>query len=255
MLAISFLYILVTVFSQSKCKCNFFYLVFKSKLMKEERWYFFVWLAFICTVLLWSDLNVWSILYSVSSEVTLMCGLFYILCASAVEEAVEQSHFALFFNQGQCCCAGSRTYVQESIYDEFVERSVERAKKRVVGDPFNLKTEQGPQVKGERRLHAAVWVSLTQRWLLNTQLHTCSFSFMPMHGCLSISQGFLTTAYAYYCVSFKSTLCARHQDPLNWKWTIFFTFVPGHFFLFSHNFTSKSNNFFFVWIWSSYLHA
>lgn len=67
--------------------------------------------------------------------------------ASAVEEAVEQSHFALFFNQGQCCCAGSRTYVQESIYDEFVERSVERAKKRIVGDPFNFNTEQGPQVQ------------------------------------------------------------------------------------------------------------
>ena len=68
------------------------------------------------------------------------------VCVLAVEEAVEQSHFALFFNQGQCCCAGSRTYVQESIYNEFVERSVELAKKRVVGDPFNLKTDQGPQV-------------------------------------------------------------------------------------------------------------
>lgn len=65
----------------------------------------------------------------------------------AVEDAVEQSHFALFFNQGQCCCAGSRTFVQADIYDEFVERSVERAKKRVVGNPFDIKTEQGPQVK------------------------------------------------------------------------------------------------------------
>lgn len=64
----------------------------------------------------------------------------------SVEDAVEQSHFALFFNQGQCCCAGSRTYVQEDVYDEFVERSVERAKRRMVGDPFDLKTEQGPQV-------------------------------------------------------------------------------------------------------------
>lgn len=59
---------------------------------------------------------------------------------------MEQSHFALFFNQGQCCCAGSRTYVQADIYDEFVERSVERAKNRVVGNPFDLNTEQGPQV-------------------------------------------------------------------------------------------------------------
>lgn len=70
----------------------------------------------------------------------------FLFLPDSVEYAVEQSHFALFFNQGQCCCAGSRTYVQADVYDEFVERSVERAKKRVVGDPFNLKTEQGPQV-------------------------------------------------------------------------------------------------------------
>ncbi|KAI2664096.1 Aldehyde dehydrogenase, mitochondrial [Labeo rohita] len=69
-----------------------------------------------------------------------------ILSDANMEEAVEQSHLALFFNQGQCCCAGTRTFVQENIYDEFVERSVERAKKRTVGDPFDLKTEQGPQV-------------------------------------------------------------------------------------------------------------
>ena len=53
------------------------------------------------------------------------------------------------FKQGQCCCAGSRTLVEESIYDEFVERSVERAKKRTVGNPFE-KNEQGPQVDKEQ---------------------------------------------------------------------------------------------------------
>lgn len=73
-----------------------------------------------------------------------------ILSDANMEEAVEQAHMAIFFNQGQCCCAGSRTYVQESIYNEFVERSVERAKKRVVGNPFNLQTEQGPQVDDEQ---------------------------------------------------------------------------------------------------------
>lgn len=67
-----------------------------------------------------------------------------------VEYAVEQAHFALFFNQGQCCCAGSRTLVQEDIYQEFLERSVERAKKRTVGNPFLLSTEQGPQVSRVR---------------------------------------------------------------------------------------------------------
>lgn len=69
---------------------------------------------------------------------------------SDMVQAVEGSHFALFFNQGQCCCAGSRTFVEEKAYDEFVERTVERAKKRTVGDPLDAKTEQGPQVDAEQ---------------------------------------------------------------------------------------------------------
>lgn len=63
-----------------------------------------------------------------------------------MDQAIEGSHFALFFNQGQCCCAGSRLYVEEKCYDEFVAKSVERAKRRIVGDPFAADTEQGPQV-------------------------------------------------------------------------------------------------------------
>lgn len=59
---------------------------------------------------------------------------------------VEGCHFALFFNQGQACCAGSRLYVEESAYDEFVEKSVARAKRRTVGDPLDPNTEQGPQI-------------------------------------------------------------------------------------------------------------
>src|SRR4029079_14277036 len=63
-----------------------------------------------------------------------------------LDAAIEGSHFALFFNQGQCCCAGSRLFVERKVYDEFVGRSVERATRRTVGDPFDPKTEQGPQV-------------------------------------------------------------------------------------------------------------
>lgn len=44
---------------------------------------------------------------------------------------------------GQCCCAASRTYIQDDIYDEFVERSAERANKRTIGNPFDMSTEQG----------------------------------------------------------------------------------------------------------------
>ncbi len=63
-----------------------------------------------------------------------------------LDEAVEGAHFGLFFNHGQCCCAGSRVFVEEKIYDKFVEKSGARAKRRTVGDPFNPTTEQGPQV-------------------------------------------------------------------------------------------------------------
>jgi aldehyde dehydrogenase (NAD+) len=63
-----------------------------------------------------------------------------------LDQAVEGAHFGLFFNHGQCCCAGSRVFVEEKIYDRFVEKSGERARKRTVGDPFDPKTEQGPQV-------------------------------------------------------------------------------------------------------------
>jgi aldehyde dehydrogenase (NAD+) len=63
-----------------------------------------------------------------------------------MDQAIEGSHFALFFNQGQACCAGSRLFVEDKIYDEFVDKSVARASRRTVGDPFDASTEQGPQI-------------------------------------------------------------------------------------------------------------
>ncbi|KAI5651557.1 aldehyde dehydrogenase family domain-containing protein [Phthorimaea operculella] len=71
-------------------------------------------------------------------------------CCADLEYAVEQSHMALFYNMGQCCCAGSRTFVEDKIYDKFVEMSAERAKRRVVGNPFDPKTESGPQIDSEQ---------------------------------------------------------------------------------------------------------
>nr|XP_015222024.1 PREDICTED: retinal dehydrogenase 1 [Lepisosteus oculatus] len=63
-----------------------------------------------------------------------------------LDHAVEQAHHGLFFNQGQCCLAGSRVFVEESIYEEFVCKSVERAKKRVLGNPLVPGVDQGPQI-------------------------------------------------------------------------------------------------------------
>jgi len=63
-----------------------------------------------------------------------------------IDNAISWVNFGIFFNHGQCCCAGSRVYVQESIYDKFIQRFKERAQKNVVGDPFDANTFQGPQV-------------------------------------------------------------------------------------------------------------
>jgi aldehyde dehydrogenase (NAD+) len=63
-----------------------------------------------------------------------------------LDAAAAGAEFGLFFNQGQCCCAGSRLFVEESVHDEFVERIVQRAQQRVLGNPFDTETSQGPQV-------------------------------------------------------------------------------------------------------------
>jgi aldehyde dehydrogenase (NAD+) len=73
-----------------------------------------------------------------------------------LDEAVEGAHFGLFFNHGQCCCAGSRVFVEEEIHGEFVEKSGARARKRTVGDPFD-----------PRRNKARRWIkrSSTRSWV------------------------------------------------------------------------------------------
>ncbi|ODQ52036.1 putative aldehyde dehydrogenase-like protein C9E9.09c [Saitoella complicata NRRL Y-17804] len=63
-----------------------------------------------------------------------------------IDQAVKWSNFGIYYNHGQCCCAGSRIYVQEGIYDKFVQKFIETAKATVVGDPFKEDTFQGPQV-------------------------------------------------------------------------------------------------------------
>jgi acyl-CoA reductase-like NAD-dependent aldehyde dehydrogenase len=45
---------------------------------------------------------------------------------------------------------GTRTFVHESIYDEFVAKSVELAKNRIIGDPFSEDTQHGPQINEQQ---------------------------------------------------------------------------------------------------------
>jgi aldehyde dehydrogenase (NAD+) len=67
-----------------------------------------------------------------------------------LDSAVDGAFHAIYFHGGQCCTAGSRLFVESGIHDEFVERLAEKAKGRVIGDPLDTKTEQGPQVSQEQ---------------------------------------------------------------------------------------------------------
>lgn len=63
-----------------------------------------------------------------------------------IEQALDGVQLGILFNQGQVCCAGSRIFVQEGIYDEFVEKAIERFKNVKVGDPLDESTQMGAQV-------------------------------------------------------------------------------------------------------------
>ncbi|KAG5355422.1 Potassium-activated aldehyde dehydrogenase [Yarrowia sp. C11] len=62
-----------------------------------------------------------------------------------IENALSWSALGIFFNSGEVCCAGSRLYVQEGIYDKVVAAFKQKAEEVVVGDPFNADTFQGAQ--------------------------------------------------------------------------------------------------------------
>src|SRR5262245_21220823 len=63
-----------------------------------------------------------------------------------IDAAVQGAHFGLYFNQGQCCCAGSRLFVEQKVYNEVVDKIASMNKDTRIGDPFDPETKQGPQV-------------------------------------------------------------------------------------------------------------
>ncbi|KAI6034639.1 aldehyde dehydrogenase [Pisolithus microcarpus] len=63
-----------------------------------------------------------------------------------LEQAVHWAMLGVFFNQGQSCIAGSRIFVQEGIYEEFLKRFTEKSRSIKIGDPFAPDTFQGPQI-------------------------------------------------------------------------------------------------------------
>ena len=75
-----------------------------------------------------------------------------------LEEAVKECHWGVFGNQGQCCCACSRCYVEETIYDEFIKKNLEMLRGRKICDPFSAECEQGPQIDKEQFDHVMSYI-------------------------------------------------------------------------------------------------
>lgn len=62
------------------------------------------------------------------------------------EQAIDGVQLGILFNQGQVCCAGSRVFVQEKIYDKFIDALIKRFKEINVGDPLDMNTQMGSQI-------------------------------------------------------------------------------------------------------------
>ena len=67
-----------------------------------------------------------------------------------LDAAIEGAASAIFFNHGQCCCAGSRLFVEKKIFDKVVDGVAEKASKIKVGSGFDPDTEMGPLVSKEQ---------------------------------------------------------------------------------------------------------
>jgi phenylacetaldehyde dehydrogenase len=67
-----------------------------------------------------------------------------------LDSAIPGAASAIFFNHGQCCCAGSRLYIEKPIFDRVVEGIADHAKKIKVGSGLDPETSMGPLVSEEQ---------------------------------------------------------------------------------------------------------
>ncbi len=80
-----------------------------------------------------------------------------------LDAAIADSASAIFFNQGQCCCAGSRLFVERPVFDRVVEGVAAKAKKINVGSGLEPKTSMGPLVSEEQLQRVCNYLELGMR--------------------------------------------------------------------------------------------
>lgn len=69
---------------------------------------------------------------------------------ATLEDAVNGAMFGIYFAQGQVCASGSRLFVQESIYDKFMDLFASKVQSIRVGNPLEATTQMGPQVSAQQ---------------------------------------------------------------------------------------------------------
>lgn len=62
---------------------------------------------------------------------------------ATIDQAVEGIINGIYFNQGHVCCAGSRLFVQESVYDKVIRKLKDRMETLIIGDPLDKNTDIG----------------------------------------------------------------------------------------------------------------
>jgi phenylacetaldehyde dehydrogenase len=76
-----------------------------------------------------------------------------------LDAAIAGAASAIFFNHGQCCCAGSRLMVERSVFDEVVNGVAEQAKKIKLGPGLDPDTQMGPLVSEEQLARVTNYMS------------------------------------------------------------------------------------------------
>ncbi|SRR5579883_921356 len=79
-----------------------------------------------------------------------------------LEAAVAMSATGVFRNQGQVCCAATRMFVQERIYDEFADRIAAKANEIKLGAPLDRTTTMGPLVSSEQHERVLGYLKLAR---------------------------------------------------------------------------------------------
>ena len=94
--------------------------------------------------------------------------------------AVDGVQLGILFNQGQVCCAGSRVFVQEEIYDKFVAALVDAFQKVTVGDPLNPETQMGAQVNKRQAEKILSYVDIARQ---EGATIACGGNYYTENGC------------------------------------------------------------------------